>query len=348
MPALKLPNALQSGLSLLKRLAIVRPKESKLTVGLDIGSSAVKLVIAGPRKMTGARPILGKQVVALKEAVDEQVSSAISEAINAVKLPIKAVNLSVSGQWVIMRVVEMPILKPAELVQALPFEAQRYLPFNVQEVVLDGAILGPAEANKLWVLIVACKRDLLERRIHWIQQAGLEPAVVDVDALALANVFLTQADSRKLAGTHALVNVGAQWTNLVVLKNNVPYLVRDIPWGAEKFTRHLAEQLGLEASAVATQLQQDGSKSSQLLDAMKVTCEALSTELQLSFDFFESRFGPPPDQLLISGGLSQCPGFLEALKGLLPQPMTGWSPREDLPSQFTVAYGLALRGASPA
>jgi type IV pilus assembly protein PilM len=241
----------------------------------------------------------------------------------------------------------MPAMKSDELSQALPFEAQRYLPFSLQDVVIDGVVLGPAEAGKFWVLIVACKRELLERRINWIKQADLEPAIIDIDALALANAFLEQSNGQKLSGTHALINVGAQWTNLVVLKGDAPYLIRDIPWGSEKLTRHMAEQLGVEAAAIASQLTQEGGLSPELAQAMNISCEALTVELQLSFDFFESRFGPPPDQLLVSGGLSQSPGFLEALKSHLTHPLTSWAPGTGLTSRFAVAYGLALRTAAP-
>ena len=71
----------------------------------------------------------------------------------------------------------------------------------------------------------------------------------------------------------------------------------------------------------------------------------MTTELQLSFDFFESRFGPPPDQLLISGGFSQSASFLEALKSHLAQPLVAWAPGTGLSGQFAVAYGLAVRGS---
>lgn len=347
MPSLSFANVLQPGWELLKGLALVKPKDPKLSVGLDIGSTAIKVVAMGRRKALGARSVLGSQMVELGETSETNPSEAIKQAVNALGIPVKAVNLSVSGQWVIMRVVEMTAVTPSELAQALPFEAQRYLPFNIQEVVLDGVMLGPtAEGNKIWVLIVACKRDLLERRIDWIRRAGLEPAVIDVDALAVANAFEEHANGRKLTGTHALINVGAQSTNLVIVKDRMPYLVRDIPWGADKLCRYMAEQLGLEEAAVSSQLKQSAPLSTQLLDAMKTVCESLATDLQLSFDFFESHFGPPPDQVLLSGGMGQSAGFLDALKSHLPHPLVSWAPGTGLSSQFAVAYGLALRAPS--
>ena len=72
-------------------------------------------------------------------------------------------------------------------------------------MIIDGAILGPVDANKTWVLIVACKKDLIERRVDALKRAGLEACIIDVDALALANAHL-QANGRE--GIRALVNVG--------------------------------------------------------------------------------------------------------------------------------------------
>jgi len=342
MPSASLANAVQPLKGLLKRLTTVPPKETKMTVGLDIGSSAVKVVVLGQRKIPGARPVIGQSLVLLKEGQEADASGAVKSAISALQFPVSDVNLSVSGQWVIMRVVEMPTMKSAELSQALPFEAQRYLPFNIQEVIIDGAILGPSEGNKQWVLIVACKRDLLTRRIDWVKRAGLEPAVIDVDALAVANAVLSSGDGPQAKTTRAVLDVGSHLSNLVIFRGQSPYLVRDIPWGGEKLTRHIADQLGTDVTTITKELA-GGTVSPELQNAMKLTCESLVSELQLSFDYFENRFGQAPETVLVSGGWSQSAAFIESLKGYFPQAVANWSPAKGLSGQFAVAYGLALR-----
>lgn len=344
MPSLRLPAPLKPGLhTLLKRLTTVSPRDPKLTVGLDIGSTSIKVVALGQGRGGRKRSIVGQNLVPLPTGQGADAADAIRSAVNTLRLPIRSVNLSVSGQWVIMRVVEMPPMKPAELKQALPFEAQRYLPFNIDEVILDGVALGPAEANKSWVLIVACKKDLIERRTDWVKRAGLEPALIDVDALALANAYLEGgSDGVPEDGRRALLDVGGQLSNLVVFKGRVPYLVRDIPWGGETMVRHAADQLGTGVEAVAQELTQER-VSPETQNAIRLTCEGLVAELQLSFDYFENRFGQPPETVLVSGGLSQSISFLEALKSHLAQGVSPWSPMGGLSGQFAVAYGLALR-----
>ena len=290
----------------------------------------------------GPRPILGQNLAPLDATQATDASEAIRSAVNPILPPVHLVNLAVSGQWVIIRIIEMPVMKPAEMKQALPFEAQRYLPFNIEDVVIDGAVLGPADAHKMWVLIIACKKELIERRLDWVRRAGLDAALIDVDALAIANGLLASVNGRSAEGTRGVVNVGAQMTNLVIFKEETPYLIRDIPWGGEKLIRYTAEHLGAEAAAVSKELTQ-GSPSAEMLNAMKLATEALVTELQLSFDYFENRFGQPPEELLVSGGLSQSTAFVDALKSYLTQKIGPWSPVAGLSGQFAVAYGLALR-----
>ncbi len=328
----------------LTRLATVKPKEVKMTIGLDVGSTSVKAIVLGSRKGTAARPLLAHTIVPLVEEEETDASETIKTAMGMLQVPVRSVNIGVSGQWVIMRVVEMPALKPAEMKQALPFEAQRFLPFNIEDVVIDGEVLGPAEDNKMWVLIVACKKELIERRMDWAKRAGLSVSLIDVDALALANAFLDTRNGQGTAGTSAVINVGAQLTNLVILKQGVAYQVRDIPWGADKLSRKVAEQTGADVAVVSEQLTK-GEAAPEFLNAVKVATEVLVTEVQLSFDYFENRFGQPPDEVLISGGLSQSRLFVEAFKSHVTQRVDAWSPMSELPGQFTIAYGLALRSA---
>lgn len=338
-----LPPAVQSAVETVKRLAAIRRKEPKCTVGVDLGASSLKIVALGARKASGLRPVLAQRVAPVPEAADDdRLAGLLKDTMNSLQLPVTTVTLSISGQWVVMRVVEMPALKPEELTRALPFEAQRHVPFNIQDVVLDGAMLGPADGGKMWVLIVAGKREMLERRIAVVKRAGLEPGAIDVDALAMANAFLAQPNGQPAAGTQALLNLGTQWTNLVILKDRVPYLVRDVPWGSSRLVHQTAEQLGVEEAAVTAQLL-GGSATPEFIAALKAGCESVTADLQLSFDFFESRFGTPPDRILVSGGLSQSSSLLEALKGHLAQPLQTWVPREGVSSQLAVAYGLALR-----
>jgi type IV pilus assembly protein PilM len=345
MPSLSAAGALQPVARLFTRLTMIAPREARVTVGLDVGSSSIKVLALGPRKGASARPIIGQRLVPLETGQDVDASEAVRAAVSVLRLPTRTVNLAVSGQWVVIRIIELPAMKPTELKQALPFEAQRYLPFNIQDVIVDGVVLGPSEGGKDWVLVVACKKDLLERRVDWVRRAGLSAAVVDVDALALANGYVAGANGYRVQGTRALINIGAQMTNLVIFRDQTPYLVRDIPWGGEKLIRGAADQLGADTAAVGQALRQN-QLTSEMSSAVTLSSETLVTELQLSFDYFENHFGQPPEELFVSGGVGQSEGLVGALRSHLTQTIIPWAPVKGLSGQFAVAYGLALRSSA--
>lgn len=346
MPLGTMDAVMRSGLGLLKRFA--GGSSGVVTgVGLDLGSSSVKALAV--RSGTHGWTVTGHAEVPLDQASDERQAAAVQEALAALGSSTKQVSIGVSGAWVIMRIVEMPPIAQHELAQALPFEAQRHLPFNLDEVVLDGAILGPAEEGKQWVLIAACKKELLDRRMELMRQLGVEVAVVDVDAIALANSLLSELPEDQAAGTQAIANLGSQWTNVAIFKGRVPYLVRDIPWGSAKLVRDLAEQTALPDAQIQQQLgaAAGGAWPEPLATALRPALEALTSDLQLSFDFFESRFGSAPERLLVTGGLARCAAVAEGLTAHLVQPVARWQ-AAGLGPEFTVAHGLAVRGASDA
>ncbi|MCI0563384.1 MAG: pilus assembly protein PilM, partial [Nitrososphaera sp.] len=121
MPAKPLRSSFEPVKLLLKQLITVKPKEAKIAVGLDIGSSAIKVVVLGGRKADGTRPVIGSHIVPLEAGQEADASGAIKAVMAKLQSPARTVNLSVSGQWVIMRIVEMPVMKSPELRQALPF-----------------------------------------------------------------------------------------------------------------------------------------------------------------------------------------------------------------------------------
>lgn len=343
MPTPALNSLIRTVRQVLARLTAIQPKkDTRTSIGIDIGSSSVKVLALGPKRGSAPRPVVAQNLVVLEPGQDTDASAAIKSALAAIPLPAKSATIAVSGQWVIMRIVELPTMRPEEMKQALPFEAQRYLPFNIKDVVIDGVALGPAEAGKSWVLIVACKKELIERRLDWAKRAGVELAAIDVDALALVNAWL-EATPEAGTGTRAVIDIGHQLTNLAIFKGRIPYLVRDIPWGADKFLRGLAEQLAAEPEQLRERLAA-AEPAPELVTAAKISSEALVTELQLSFDYFENRFGQPPEEILVAGGASRLSALLAGLKSHLTQNVTPWTPVQGLSGEFAVAYGLALRG----
>ena len=331
-------NLPRSLLQLLRRV-VGMTSEPKITVGLDIGSSSIKAVALGINR-AGARPIIGYGLVPLNQGEEFYSADTIKTALVDMPAQTNPVVIGVAGQSVFLRIVDMPEVSPHELKRALPLEAERFLPFAVGDVEMDGQILSRNDKQKVSVLIAACKKDLIQRRIDLLESAGLMLSAIDADALAVANAYLAQ-NERASYKACALLHVGAGLTNLVIFRDEVPALVRDIPWGAEHFVEELSHHLGMEKNVAGQEFMRD-SFSEQAGEALRLACEALVVEVQLSFDYFENQHGKPPEGLLLSGGCSLSKAFLNALASHFVQPVNGWSP-EGLSSQFAVAYGLALR-----
>ena len=329
--------------TLLKKLVTVRQHELAATVGVDIGSSGIKIVALGRGKGSGQRPVIGMERVPVSAKPDESAAS-LRAAVEKLHLPTKTIALSVSGPSVIMRVVEMPTLRPEDLKRALPFEAQRYLPFPVQDVILDGELLGSVDPKKAWVLVVACKKDLIAQRLDLARRAGLEVSFIDVDALAVANAFLEVGTAQRKTPTSAVINIGSQLTSVVIFKSTTPYLVRDIPWGAERLVKELSQQLGQDAAKVR-QLLETAQPDDALRASLKEASESLLVELQLSFDYFENQLGHPPEEVFLTGGLSACQPFVDGMRQQLTQNLVVWEPAPGVTGPFSVAFGLALRTA---
>jgi len=343
MPASSFQDKLQPVSKLLKRLVSTQPKEEKHTVGVDLGATSLKCVALGSDRGGKNRPILGKVCVPLGSAKEEELVGLVKHALGTFDFPVRSVRLGISGQSVIMRVIEMPAMDPRELKQALPFEAQRYLPFPIQEVTLDGQALGSAGSKKDWVLVVACKKNLIQKKLGLFEKLGVDVSLVDVDALAMTNSFFY---NRKVdpKGSVALIDVGGQLTNVVICRGSIPYLVRDIPWGTNRLLREVSQQTKMTQDGVVQAFQGDGVDNA-LAQALKSVVESLVVELQLSFDYFENQFGRPPEEVYASGGISQSRAFLDAAAQHMTQKLSAWSPEEQLDPSYAVAYGLALRGA---
>jgi len=307
----------------------IRPLKKKAGIGLDIASGEVRVVELAKRNNLfqlsrfGIEPAGGaKDKAALAEV--------IKKAMDKAGIASKEVNTSVSGQSVIVRYVELPKMTKEELDGAIRFEAEKYVPFNINDVVLDCQILKELRDGKMQVLLVAAKKDLIDDRIKLLEAAGLKPNLIDIDSFALINSF-QRANPQGASGTVALLNLEAGLISINILKDNISC-----------FTRDIFLDTNLSAEGVDT-----GSK----------VVEEVTKEVRLSFDYYENQFEKDIGKIFVSGELSDSGGFVEPLRQNLKMEITGWDPVKDLEldpavdkkkladvsKKLTIAIGLALR-----
>src|SRR5438132_5990967 len=177
------------------------------------------------------------------------VVTAIKELASEQKLKNKNVALSISGTSVIVKKISLPPMSAQELDKQIKFEAEQYIPFDINDVYLDFHIFSQEEQSsaaqgEMEVLLVATKKDKLNDYANAVREAGLTPKVVDVDAFAIENMYCANYEVSPGELT-ALVNIGASVMNINILKGGISVFTRDITVGGNRYSERIQQDLGL-------------------------------------------------------------------------------------------------------
>ncbi len=343
----------------------------KHLVGLDIGSSSIKLLELKPSRggyqlvHFGHAPLHGEAIVegALMDAA--AISDTIRSLVAAHKVKTKEVATSISGHSVIIKKISLPAMTDRELAEQIRWEAEQYIPFDINDVNLDFQVLDRGGAGgQMEVILVAAKKNMITDYSAVVAEAGLVPAVVDVDSFALSNMFeVNYPDQRDR--TVALINIGASVMNLNVVKKGMSTFTRDVSLGGKQFTEELQKQFGLtaeDAERAKTGKSVDGVSREDVLVALQQVAGTIAGEVSRSLDFFAST--APEERIskiLLSGGAARTPGLTEVIAERTGLPVETANPFKKIaydpkvfdPEQIeymapsaAVAVGLALRKAN--
>jgi type IV pilus assembly protein PilM len=345
----------------------------KAVVGLDIGSSAVKAVELRPSGAGYRVTAYGQEAVPADAIVDGAIvdASAVAEAVRRLldgqrAFSSKDVCTSLSGSAVIVKKITLPVMTEAELDESIYWEAEQYIPFDIQDVNLDYQILdsgtGPESRGSMDVLLVAAKREKIADYTSVVASAGRTAVVMDVDAFALQNAFEVNYgfDAQQIV---VLLNAGASAINVNILQGDQPVFTRDVSIGGNAYTEALQRELDLPFEA-ADQLKKgipvDGGTHEEALPILHGVTESVLLEIQKTFDFFKATASADRiDRILLSGGTSRVDGFSRMLQERFgaeveafdPFRTIAWDARKlgvdpgEPAATAAVAVGLALRRA---
>ena len=342
---------------------------SKGLVGLDIGSSTLKLVELKERKGEFSLVRLGVESLSPEAIVDGSImdSSLVVDAIRrlneATGVKAERFATSLSGHSVIIKKISMPAMPEEDLAEQIQWEGEQYIPFDINDVRLDYVVLSEGEPGRdnMDVLLVAVKRDKVNDYVSVISQTGKVPALVDVDVFAIQNAYEANydLDPRRVV---ALVNIGAGVTNIHILSRGSTVFWRDIGVGGNQFTEALQREYNLSFDQ-AERLKRGETvdrygpvEARRVLDAISGD---LATELQKTFDFFAATSSEGPvDELVLSGGGALTPNLQQVLRDRFGLPVEMMDPlrrvtyRESefdrawlssISPMLAVAVGLAVR-----
>ena len=345
--------------------------KTPLLIGLDIGSSSVKLVelsqsLGGNLRLERyaiEQLPRGAMVDGNIDKIDV-VAEAVRRAYRRVECKVKNVAVALPASAVITKRIALPAnLNEEELEIQVESEANQYIPFALDEVSLDFQVLGPVlnSPEEVEVLIAASRKEKVEDRLAAIQEAGLKPIIVDVESYAMRAALarlIGQLPNRGEGQVIAVFYIGANTTGVTVILDGEAVYEREQPFGGQQLTSDIARAYGIPAEEAEAKKRSGDLPANFEAEVLRPFIETAATEITRALQFF---FTSTPftrvDQLMLCGGSSVLTGLPEALMERAQVPTSVISPfkgmeispnvrekqlRLDAPALLT-ACGLAMR-----
>ncbi len=343
-------------------------REGKNLVGVDIGTSAIKVCQLKESRRGLALTRLGYAPLDPQVIVDGQImdSGAVVETLQRVfrdfKIKQRDVAISVSGQSVIIRKIAVPMMTEAELDEQIQWEAEQHIPFDIRDVQIDHQVLRRrADEGQMDVLLVAAKKDQIDDYAQLARSAKLKPVVCDIDAFTVQNLFEFSRGLDPSQGV-ALINVGASLSSLNIVSGGVSAFTREIANGGNVVTEEIQKTMGVpfeQAEAYKCGDGQDGIVPQQVVEVIDGICDSVAAEIQRSLDFFMATSGDAEiSRIFVTGGTAYLAALGRAIESRARVPVETWQPTEQInidakevdralldkhSLQLSVALGLALR-----
>jgi type IV pilus assembly protein PilM len=299
--------------------------KKKGLVGVDIGSSAVKAVelkVGGKGGDEFQLVNVGVEPLPPEAIVDGAImdSGAVIDSIQRVfqesRIKTTECATGVSGNAVIVKKISLPQMSAEELAESIHWEAEQYIPFDIQDVSLDYEVIEGGGGGNMDVLLVAVKKDKISEYTSALSQAGRNPTIVDVDVFALQNCYEMNygIDPGQVI---ALLNIGASIMNVNVVKGGVSVFNRDIAAGGNQYTDAIQKDLNLsfeQAEALKRGEHVEGASPESLHPILQAVSENISMEISKTFDFFKATSQEDRvDRIFISGGTAKIHGLRDLL-----------------------------------
>lgn len=357
---------------------MVRFGHDKESVGLDIGSYSIKAVELKSKKKSGKKLYevkkIGYELIPRDAIVEETIidSAAVADTIKMIfdenKISNKNVIISISGNSVIIKKISLPHMDPEELAESVTWEAKHNIPYPLEETSMDYAILKPTrdrEQKDLDILLVAAKKDILNNYTNVIHQAKKNSKAVEVDVFALQNAVEINYPDIFIDKKIAIINLGANITNVIIIDEGIPQLFRDLSLGGSLFTENLSKALNIgfdDAEKALKGIAVKNIEPEQMQTVLSVNTQNILEEIGKTFSFYETgaKQAKKIELILLSGGLSKLkdlPNLFEQKFNIRTEILNPFRQIhfdkkkfeaiyfEEMAAHFGVAVGLATRKA---
>ncbi len=297
-------------------------KKGKSSIGLDVGSSLIKMVEIDHLK---EEPVLMRygiikippEAIVEGEIMDRSlVVEGIQECAAKAGISRKNVVTAVSGRAVIVKKVVMDKMNPDDAKEAIFWEAEQHVPFDIDDVCLDFQILKEdVGANQMEILLVAAKKEMVNTHANLVRDAGLAPVVIDVDSFAIQNAYelASGEDNGHVTG---LVNIGSEVTNINIIQGGIPHFTRDLSLGSNIFLEAMQRdmEIGFEEAEAMLTGEQDIEDEDKCRKIITEASEELSTGIERSISFLKTAGDAESiDKIILSGGGARIPWLQDIL-----------------------------------
>lgn len=325
--------------------------KSKKVIGLDIGTSSIKLAEMdfngkGAQLLSFGFAPTPPNSVSGGEIVDiASVGIAIQSLINEVKSKRKNIATAMWGTAVIVKKITIPRMDKKLIKDQIRFEAEQYIPFDINNISLAHHILAASSSpDTMDILLIAAQNELVTQYTQVIEVSGLTCGVLDVSGFALANAF--ELNYGKIPGeVIGILNFGASITNFVVVQNGEVIFCRDIPVGGANYTNEIHKAMGVtvgEAEALKLSAVSRREVPDEVHSIISATNEAVTEEIRSSLDFLSATTnGLVLSRCFYTGGSSATSGLVETVSrvtGIHMEPFNPFLRVKANPKKFSPEY----------
>ena len=243
------------------------------------------------------------------------VTDAISNLLESRGIKSRNVVAAVSGRAVIVKKITMNKLSAEDAQQAVYWEAEQHVPYDINDVSLDFEILGPApnDPKQMQVLLVAAKKDMVMSFSDLIREAGLQPLIVDVDSFAAQNALEANYDFGP-DEVVAILNIGAEITNINIIQGGVPYFTKDLQLGGNTFIEAAQRKFNLSQAEAAAVVRGESGAGLEIAPVIEQACEGLATALERAQAYLRTAGeAGAVTRIMLCGGSALTPGLPEFL-----------------------------------
>jgi len=341
---------------------IIPEKNLGSSVGIDISEGNCKVVEIAKQ---------GESYELVNWAIEHMKGTDPKPAVNSIleniKTPAKTFFTAVHGKGTLIRYIEMPKMSNDELKKSLAMEADKYFPFTKEQIYTDCHILNPkGKGNKMFVLVAAAKRELIDQRVKLLNDLDLPADFIGVNPIALANAFNVlgqkgkgkkeDSDEDEKDSAVAMIDMGEAVSSLLISVDDSPRFTRDIHIGGKELTQRIGNALGVSKEEAEKIKRDPKDRSEEVLNATESVLLNLINEMRLSFDYFTTEYNCHISRLTLTGGASLMQGCVEFLSQHLDIPVEKWEVMEAIKlgpnvsaeefsknaNKLGVALGLAL------